>query len=419
MAAGARREHGSGTSGGVEGRTTPHFYRSSVFTQGPRPANGIECRHVSRRAETGQRRAVQDGRRARRGHPERRRGHALADLPPGHLQVDLGDAASPVQGDHLRARPPDQRCRRSSARPGPSSTIRPTSWPAPTIRSLRPATTSRAATMIEPAVAPAARAQRDGRAADPGTAARRARARVRHGRLREATARVSRLVVPASAPAPSPSSPMVVARRQLAESGDAPRPREPEASRRSAVRQRCPARRVNRRAEPPCRSRCRPLPSSRAARAAPGGPGPKAAQPRSQDTETRGVERAGAALERGARRGARAAGERHPRGAAEPAVLGGPAHPGRRRHRDPHEPGRRGELRPGLPPAAGGDRSRVPGLVHGGGEDAGLDAGGGARVVRAGRAQGGAGPGRADLVAARRGSTACSGCWTRRRAPTR
>ena len=152
----------------------PHSTGRPRSPRAPGPANGIECPHVSRRAETGQGRAVQDGRRARRGHPERRRGHALPDLSPGHLQVDLGDPAPPVQGDRRRgAGRPARSCRRSSARPGRSSTIRPTSWPAPTIAE-PPAADERTATTIPiRAVAPAARAQRDGRTADPGTAARR------------------------------------------------------------------------------------------------------------------------------------------------------------------------------------------------------------------------------------------------------
>ena len=238
------------------------------------------------------------------------------------------------------------------------------------------------------AVAPAARAQRDGRTPDPGTAARRvgpASAMVGargHGRVRSGGAGVCAGAEPELADG--------VTRRQLAGERHHAAPRTYALRVRSSGPRR--ADRRDRRAQLH-RARAAGRAEARHPRAAQGGAA-EGGSVQGQGCRDARRRRAGAALERGARRGARAAGERHPRGAAEPAVLGGPAQPGRRRDRDPHEPGGRGELRPGLPPAAGGDRSRVPGFVHGGGEDAGLDAGGGARVVRAGRAQGDACPGR-------------------------
>ena len=119
---------------------------------------------------------------------------------------------------------------------------------------------------------------------------------------------------------------------------------------------------------------------------------PVAATPRRTGSRAPATERAGeadrrhdaAALDRGARLGARPARERY-RVVSRLSQLFAPGRlsAGRWRHRDPDEPGGRGQLRPGLPPAAGRRssastriRSRSPSKT------AGLVAGDGARLVR-------------------------------------
>ncbi len=124
---------------------------------GPGSANRPSVRHVSRRAETRQGRALQDGRRPRRRDPERGSGRPLEDLSPGHLQVDLDHPASAVQGDRGREA---GRSRRTGPA-GPISPTRPRRWRAPSRVGARRRPTSGAATATTAAtpVAPSGHAR--------------------------------------------------------------------------------------------------------------------------------------------------------------------------------------------------------------------------------------------------------------------
>ena len=135
------------------GRSPPSsLHRCSRSPRAQRPANGIECRHVPRRAETGQRRAVQNGRRARRGHPQ-----AVT------WTCTRGSTIGPRRsGSRSRCIPSTRRSSRSARRRAAAAAARaeqldllqrlaPTRWPA---RTIPRRTTRRTTTNGEPTTDP-------------------------------------------------------------------------------------------------------------------------------------------------------------------------------------------------------------------------------------------------------------------------